>query len=167
MPKAILITNDDIKRFSPISGNLDDDKLSTYIELAQEIHVQSYLGTKLYDAIQVHALADTMPAPYTLLIDEYIKPMLMRWAIVEFMPFASYTIANGGVFKHKSENSESVSKEEVDAMELKSTQVAIHYTERLISFLCRHSNDYPEYNTNIDSDMKPNRNSSYGGLFLN
>mgnify|MGYP003653418434 CR=1 FL=1 len=59
--KAILITNDEIKRFSPIKGNLDDDKLSSYIEVAQDIHLQNYLGTKLYEAIQTYALTDTMP----------------------------------------------------------------------------------------------------------
>ena len=164
--KAILITNDDIKRFSPISGNLDDDKLSIYIEIAQEVHVQNYLGTKLYEAIQTYALTDTMPASYDLLIEKYVKPMLMRWALVEYMPFAAYTISNNGVFKHNSENSSDVTKEEIADLTLKYTQLAKHYTKRLIEFLCHKSVDYPEFNTNVGADMRPSRNESYGGLYL-
>ena len=164
--KAILITNDEIKRFSPIKGGLDDDKLSSYIEVAQEIHLQNYLGSKLYDAIQVHALADTMPEDYTLLIDKYCKPMLMRWALVEFMPFAAFTIANNGVFKHNSENSTSVTAEEIVALTNKYTRIATHYTQLLVDYLCDNSTLYPEYNDNIGSDMKPSRNTNYGGLYL-
>lgn len=164
--KAILITNDEIKRFSPITGNLDDDKLSVYIEMAQEIHVQNYLGSKLYEAIQVHALANTMPADYTLLIDNYIQPMLLRWALVEYLPYAPYTIANNGVFKKSTENSETVSQEEIDSLTQKYTHTATHYTKRLIDFLCSNSSDYPEFNTNVGADMRPSRNSTYGGLYL-
>jgi hypothetical protein len=164
--KAILITNEEIKRFSPIKGNLDDDKLSSYIEVAQDIHLQNYLGTKLYDAIQTYAINDTMPATYDLLIESYIKPMLMRWALVEYMPFAAYTISNNGVFKHNSENSEIVTVEEVDGLTLKYTNLAKHYTKRLIDFLCHNSTDYPEFNDNVGADMRPSRNGSYGGIYL-
>ena len=40
--------------------------------------------------------------------------MLIHFAMVDYLPFASYQVKNGGVFKHTSENSESVSKEELD-----------------------------------------------------
>jgi len=164
--KAILITNEEIKRFSPIKGNLDDDKLSSYIEVAQDIHLQNYLGSKLYDAIQAHAINDTMPANYDLLIESYIKPMLMRWALVEYMPFAAYTISNNGVFKHNSENADTVTAEEVDDLTHKYTNLAKHYTKRLIDFLCHNSVDYPEFNDNVGADLRPSRNATYGGIFL-
>lgn len=165
--KYLILDNEDIKRFSVLSGSLDDDRLTAYVEQAQDIHLQSYLGTKLYDAIQSYAIADTMPADYTLLIDTYIKPMLMRWVLVEFIPFAPYNVANKGVFKGTSENAEVVSKEEVDSMVDKYTQTAMHYTKRLINYLCDKSELYPEYNTNIGSDMTPQRTATgYGGLFL-
>jgi hypothetical protein len=166
--KYIILDNESIKRFSPISGSLDDDKLSTYVEVAQDIHLQSYLGTKLYNKIQEHALADTMPTAYTNLIDNYIKPMLMRWTLVEFIPFAPYNVSNKGVFKGTSENSEVVTQEEVEDMVNKYTTLALHYTKRLVDFLCDESQSFPEYNTNIGSDMRPDKGyPSYGGLWLN
>ena len=40
--------------------------------------------------------------------------MLIWWAQVSYLPYAAYQIKNGGVFKHTSENSEGVTKEEID-----------------------------------------------------
>lgn len=165
--KYIILDNESIKRFSPLSGNLDDDKLTTYVEIAQDIHLQSYLGTDLYESIQNHAINDTMPSEYTKLINDYVKPMLMRWTLVEFIPFAPYNVSNKGVFKGTSENSEVVSKEEVDEMVSKYEALALHYTKRLVDYLCDKSQLFPEYNTNIGSDMRPDRSlPSYGGLYL-
>jgi len=165
--KYLILDNESIKRFSPLSGSLDDDKLSTYVEVAQDIHLQSYLGTDLYEAIQAHAIADTMPAAYTLLIDNYIKPMLMRWTLVEFIPFAPYNVANKGVFKGTSENSEVVSKAEIESMVEKYEALALHYTKRLVDYLCHKSELFPEYNTNVGDDMRPDKGfPSYGGLYL-
>jgi len=165
--KYIILDNESIKRFSPLSGNLDDDKLTTYVETAQDIHLQSYLGTKLYDAIQAHAIADTMPAEYTTLINDYIKPMLMRWTLVEFIPFAPYNVSNKGVFKGTSENSEALDKSEVEGLVEKYESLALHYTKRLVDYLCDKSELFPEFSTNIGSDMRPDRSlPRYTGLYL-
>ena len=165
--KYIILDNESIKRFSPLSGNLDDDKLTTYVETAQDIHLQSYLGTKLYDAIQAHAIADTMPAAYTTLINDYIKPMLMRWTLVEFIPFAPYNVSNKGVFKGTSENSEALDKSEVEGLVEKYESLALHYTKRLVDYLCDKSELFPEFSTNIGSDMRPDRSlPRYTGLYL-
>tara|TARA_R110002049_G_scaffold112652_2_gene262281 strand:+ start:168 stop:671 length:504 start_codon:yes stop_codon:yes gene_type:complete len=165
--KYLILDNDAIKRYSPLSGNLDDDRLSSYVEVAQDIHLQDYLGTKLYDAIQAHALADTMPSDYTNLIDNYIKPMLMRWTLVEFIPFAPYNISNKGVFKGTSENAEIASREDLDRICDDYKVRALHYTKRLVDYLCDNSTKFPEYSTNIGSDMRPNKDTStYGGLYL-
>ncbi len=40
--------------------------------------------------------------------------MLIHWAMVEYLPFAAYTIANKGVYKHNSENATNVEKVEID-----------------------------------------------------
>ncbi len=40
--------------------------------------------------------------------------MLIHFAMVEYLPFAAYSISNGGVYKHNAENSQIANKEEVD-----------------------------------------------------
>ena len=50
--KALFITVKDLKAKSIISGNTDADKLIHFIEVAQDIHIQNYLGGALYDKMQ-------------------------------------------------------------------------------------------------------------------
>ena len=100
MAKALFITTKDIKRYSIMNGNVDNDKFIQYIEIAQEIHIQNYLGTKLYEKIEDLIIAGTLDAnpTYKTLLETYIKPMTIHWAQVEFLPYAAYTISNGGVY---------------------------------------------------------------------
>ena len=51
MATVLFINRTDLIRNSIIDGNVDTDKYIQFIKLAQEIHVQNYLGTKMYDAL--------------------------------------------------------------------------------------------------------------------
>ena len=110
MATAIFISNKDLVRNTIVDGNVDINKFIQFIRLAQDIHIQNYLGTDLYDKISSLILAGSLNITdnpdYVTLVDEYIKPMLIHFAMVDYIPFAAYQIANGGVFKHNSENSE-------------------------------------------------------------
>tara|TARA_R110000803_G_scaffold49920_2_gene103789 strand:- start:53 stop:562 length:510 start_codon:yes stop_codon:yes gene_type:complete len=168
--KAIFITSEDIKRYSILDGNVDNDKFNQFVEIAQDIHVQEYLGTDLYDKIQALILDGSIEnagnVKYKTLLEDYIKPMHIRWSSVEFMPYLAYTISNGGIYKHVSETSESVNVSEVNLLTERSRSTAEFYTRRLISFLCTNSTDYPEYQTNSNGDISPNKNSNYTGWVL-
>ena len=79
MAKVLFIKRDDIVRNSVLSGNVDSDKFLQFIEIAQEIHIQNYLGTKLYDKLRTDIIADSVPAAYATLLDDYVQPMLIHW----------------------------------------------------------------------------------------
>ena len=53
MAEVLLITTTDIKRNSIIDGNVDVDKFIQYLKIAQDIHIQQYLGTDLLQALQI------------------------------------------------------------------------------------------------------------------
>ena len=108
--EAILITRNDLVKLTVLGGNVDTDKFIQFIKIAQDIHVQGYLGTRLLTRIQDDIIAGTLTTPYAELLEKYIKPMLIHFAMVEYIPFAAYTIANKGVFKHNSETGDSVEK---------------------------------------------------------
>ena len=166
MATGLMITGSDIKKFTALNGNVDSDKYIQFLLIAQEIHAQNYLGTDLYDKIQADIVASTLASPYTTLVSDYIKQFLLHWAMVEYLPFAAYTIANKGVFKHSSENSESVEKNEVDYLVEKERDIAEHYTQRLIDYLCNNNTLFPEYTTNSEGDMKPDHNTNFSGWVL-
>jgi hypothetical protein len=86
--------------------------------------------------------------------------------MVDYLPFAAYQIKNGGVFKHISENSESVDKSEVDYLVNKEREFAEYYTRRMIDYVTFHISDYPEYNTNNNEDVYPDKDSLFNGWVL-
>jgi len=166
MAKVLFIKRDDIVRNSVLSGNVDSDKFLQFIEIAQEIHIQNYLGTKLYDKLRNDIIAGSVPAAYATLLDDYVQPMLIHWAMVEYLPFAAYTIANKGVYKHESENATTVDKNEVDFLVEKERHIAQHYTQRFVDYMSFNNNLFPEYNNNADDDIYPSNDSLFNGWVL-
>jgi hypothetical protein len=94
--EALLITRNDLVKLTALGGNVDTDKFIQFIKIAQDIHIQNYLGTRLLERIKDDIVDDTLADPYLSLLETYVKPMLIHWAMVEYLPFAAYTIANKG-----------------------------------------------------------------------
>ena len=166
MATALFITQEDLVKHTALNGNVDPDKFIQFIKIAQDIHIQNYLGTDLFNKINNDIVAGTLSGNYLSLLNNYIKPMLIHWAMSEYLPFAAYTIANKGVYKHGSENSESVAKNEVDYLVEKEQSIAKHYTERFIDYMSFNQSLFPEYNNNSNGDMYPDRSNNFGGWFL-
>ena len=166
MAEALLIGRADVVKFTAMNGNVDTDSFIQWIKTAQDIHIQNYLGTDLFVKIQADIIAGTLAGDYLSLVNVHIKPMLIHWAMVEYLPFAAYTIANKGVFKHSSENAENVSKEEVDYLVEKERDLAQYYTDRFISYMSFNNTLFPEYNTNSNDDISPSYDSNFSGWVL-
>ena len=166
MAKALLISRNDVVKFTSVNGNVDVDKFIQYVSIAQDIHIQGMLGTRLLEKIQAEIIAGTLADPYLSLLTTYIKPCLIHASMLEYLPFAAITIGNKGVYKHGAENSETVSKEEIDFLVEKQRQTFMHYKERCVSYICDNNTDFPEYNTNTGSDMSPNESTNFTGWIL-
>jgi hypothetical protein len=170
MATALLITREDIVKHTALNGNVDVDLYVQFIKIAQDTHIQNYLGTDLLEKIQSliedGTIGDTINLKYKTLLLDYIKPMLIHWSMVEYLPFAAYSIANKGVFKHSSENSINAEKYEIDFLIEKQRDIAQHYTQRFIDFICFKTAEYPEYNSNSNGDMYPDTDANFGGWVI-
>ena len=80
MSKALLINREDLVRFTPLSGNIDFDKVIQYVEIAQDIHVHELIGTNLYERLQSDIIGGTLSGDYASLVSTYIN-ILLRIAI--------------------------------------------------------------------------------------
>lgn len=156
----LFITREQLVKNTIIDGNVDTDKFLQFIKIAQEIHIQNYLGTQLYLKISNDVDNNTLTGDYLELVTDYIQPMLIHYAMVDYLPFAAYQIKNGGVFKHRSENSETPSKVELDFLVQKYRDFAEYYTRRFVDFMCFDNNKFPEYNDNQDSDIRPDKDTN-------
>tara|TARA_R110001592_G_C13021385_1_gene737588 strand:+ start:375 stop:878 length:504 start_codon:yes stop_codon:yes gene_type:complete len=167
MATALFIKRADLVKNTALSGNVDTDKFIQFIKLAQEIHIQNYLGTDLYDKISNHIIAGNLAGDYLSLVNEYIQPMLIHFAMAEYLPFAAYTISNGGVYKHSSENSTQPQKEEIDSLISKERDYAEYYTTRFIDYMSFNATGkFPEYYSNNNEDIYPDKDSLYQGWVL-
>ena len=166
MAEALLISRNDIVKFTALNGNIDTDSFIQWIKVAQDIHIQNYLGTNLLEKIKTDIINNTLANPYLSLLTTYVKPMLIHWAMVEYLPFSAYTIANKGVFKHTSENATSVEKNEVDFLVEKERMIAQNYTERFITYINFNNSLFPEYSTNSNANMFPSTQNNFTGWYI-
>jgi len=155
MAEALIISRKDIVRFTSMNGNVDTSKFIQHIKIAQDTHIQNYIGTDLLEKIQADIIAGTLAGNYLTLVTKYLKPMLIHFAMVEFLHYASFTISNKGVYKHSAENSVTASSEEINNLVASEQRIAEHYTQRFVDYICSNSNLFPEYNSNSSEDMYP------------
>jgi hypothetical protein len=170
MATVLFINRTDLIRNSILDGNVDTDKFIQFVKISQQINIQNYLGTELYNKFTTiigNGHIDTNQyVNYKMLLNEYIQPMLIWYAQVDYIPFAAYQIKNGGVYKHSSENAETVSKSEVDYLVEKARTYADWYSRRFIDYMAFNQELFPEYTSNINNDIYPSYDATFNGWVL-
>ena len=166
MATALFISRTDLVKNSILDGNIDTDKFIQFIKIAQQIDVRNYLGSELYNRISNDITNGTLTGDYLNLVNDYIQPLLIHFAMVQYLPFAAYQIKNGGIYKHQSENAESVSKDEVDYLVQKERDFAEYYTKRFIDYMAFNQTLFPEYTSNSNDDIYPDTNDLFNGWVL-
>jgi len=168
MATTLFINRTDLIRNSIMDGNVDTDKFIQFIKLAQEIDVQQIIGTNMYDGLTTAIPNIDQPANarWKTVLNDYVVPMLIWYAQASYYPFAAYQVRNGGVFKHRSENADTVSKTEVDFLVEKARTNADWYSRRFIDFMAFNQTTYPEYTNNVNNDLYPSNEATFNGWVL-
>lgn len=167
---ALFISRNDIIKNSPLQGSIDADALLPYVRTAQTKYMENLLGTVLFNKLQTDILNDTpFTGRYQELVEDYIKPTLIWYSVMEYLPFSTTKFKSEGAVKHKSEQSEAVSKNEIDSLATKCSDNAEWYATRMQDFLLAYENEIPEYlETTGDTTMiYPDQSNQYfGGINL-
>ena len=172
MAYALFITRNDIIKNSPLQGAIDADALLPFMSTAQVKYIKNLIGTVLYDYLQAQIIAGTVSSlsvAYQDLLDEHIKPTLIWYTCVEYIPFSSIQFKSNGAVKQVSEQGAAPSKLEVDYLKQQAQTNADYYALRLQNYLISYSNQIPQYlesvgnQTQIYPDMT---NQFFGGIQL-
>lgn len=166
MAKALFITRTDLIKNSIINGSIDTDKFIPFVKIAQDLHIANYLGTDLYNKLQSDIIANNLTGDYLTLVNSYVKDCLIHYALSDYIPFASYEIKNGGFVKNTPENSQPPTESEVNRLSEKHRSIAQFYTRRMIDYIVYNQNKFPEYNTNTNGDLNPDRDVNTVGWVL-
>ena len=92
--------------------------------------------------------------------------MLIWYAQSNFLPFAMSQISNGGVFKDRSEKSVKVTYDEMAMLINRVSETADFYTRRFLDYMSYNSTLYPEYTSNSNDDMYPDKDVNFHGWVL-
>ena len=160
----LLINPTDISKTTILGGNVDIDKYRYCVYNSQIIVLEPLLGTELYNKILTEAENNTLAGLYLDLYTKFIKPILKNESLAEYLEVASYSVTNGGIFKHAPESSNVVEKEEAQYLAQKYHNIAEMYIIRFNKWICK--NTITEYKTwqdevNAVKDLKVT-----GGWFL-
>ena len=142
----LFITRNDIIKRAYVGGNIDPEKIIPFVKTSQDKYILLSLGTVLYDKLQDDIVSGSLSGNYKVLVDEYIVDTLVHYSFVEALPFLSYNVANGAIYRNVSEQAQLPSKQDIDFLLQKELQTAQFYAERLVTYLIANNNIYPEYN---------------------
>lgn len=163
---VFLITDNDLKQYSPLSGNIDIDKYRYLILEVQEFVIEKILGTKLFEKIKTDFTAETLAGAYATIHTNYIKPILIHNVAAEYVEMNAVIVQNGGVFRRTPDDAQPATMSEVSQQAAKLRNKAQVHIERLQRYLSDQGSSIDEYTYNQDNDydIDPDKSvdTSYG-----
>ena len=172
MAYALFVSRNDIIKNSPLQGSIDADRLLPFVRTAQDKYMLNLLGTVLFYYLQGHIennTVGTLSVFYQDLINDHIKPTLIWYSCVEYIPFSGIQFKSEGAVKHQSEQSVAPGKNEIDYLLQKALNSADFYATRLQNYLVAYSNQIPQYLESVGNltQVYPDfTNQYFGGIQL-
>lgn len=153
--KVLFLTVEYIKAYSPINGSVDANLLypSTYV--AQDMHLAPWLGDALYLKLKNDLAGAGTSGNYTTLLDEYVRPALLWYVILEAFPALTFKIDNGSIVQRTSEDTSPAGADIMKEMRQNALQKAEYYGTRIGEYLCANSALFPEYSANVSPQRCP------------
>lgn len=169
---VLLISEDYIKSESNLDNNVSGKYLQSAIKLAQDIELQSLIGTKLLEALQKKcidwvdpsvegAVADSIDDPdnikYKELLDYYVTPFLLFQVLSEVIVPITYKLSNFGVMRTDDEKDIAADASQVNLLRKYYKDKADFFKARLQDWVITYYNDFPElYSYKPLKDLYPN-----------
>jgi len=167
-----LITEEEIKSLTDVGNNVDVEKFTHFIAIAQQKKIRNAIGTECFNDLLTQAKNNTLTAANNVLLngngEEYegIKPALAWWTLYYSFPSLHSSVLNTGVSTRTGDNFQSV---DVKILELRRTQAkdqAEYYLDQVICYIQENETDYPCYGDNDNNCDKPIGSGYQSGIIL-
>lgn len=155
-----LMNKEYLKEYSLLPINFNTDEIWNFIPLAEQLHIVPIIGQEMYNELldQVENNKVT-PENASLLLQIYPFEGL---AIMEVsMPYIAFHITEVGITKGSSENSDSVTTNDINYLTNYVRSQMVPYKERLIEFISQNSELYP----NIKIEKKCEKQTTNGRVY--
>ena len=151
-----LISCDYLKKVTQLNGAIDDDQIRPFITVAQDLHLETYLGTDLIEYLKTNRAS--LSGLYLTLFQKHVVKVLAWWTLVEVLPHLYVKVDNGSLVLRTSEDTNAITESDLTRTVEDARQTATAYTEKMIRWLCH--NHLPEYESNTNEDQRPVRSVS-------
>jgi hypothetical protein len=169
---VLLISETKLKSFTTINQNVDMALLVSCIWMAQELGLQTLIGTKGYDYYmnlvqQVQLSGATMSSADKIMLDDYIAPYLIHRAYYEAMPEIFARKMNKAITVGNTEQGTSIDIKGMSYLRDIEQGRYEFYSQRMQDRLRSFPNDYPWYYSWTDKDGMPTSKQTYfSGIHL-
>lgn len=169
---VLLISEVKLKNFTTIHQNLDMALLTNTIWMAQELGLQTIIGTKGYDyyqnlVIQVQVSGATMSQPDRIMLEDYFAPYLVHRAYYEAMPEIFARKMNKAIVVGQTEAGTSVDLKTMAYLRDIEQGRYEFYAQRMLDRIRSYSNDYPWFYSYSDKDgMQSSRQTYFSGIHI-
>ena len=167
---VLMVSEQRLKQWTSLDNNTRDEEITPSILDAQNVYIQQTLGTSLFNHIKDGVLNTTLNADEILLLNEYIAPALMQYALYLILPNIKYKIVEKGILNGTSEETSATTLDELKYLRASTLDLGQFYDARLREFLCdADPGTYPLYDNPTPKDgMNPDKRSPYNsGLVTN
>lgn len=155
-----LMNKEYLKEYSLLPINFNTDEIWNFIPLAEQLHIVPIIGQEMYNELldQVEN-NEVTPENASLLLQIYPFEGL---AIMEVsMPYIAFHVSEVGITKGSSENSDSVTTNDINYLTNYVRSQMVPYKERLIEFISQNSELYP----NIKIEKKCEKQTTNGRVY--
>lgn len=163
---ALILFNSEqyIKEYTPIGNLVQWSEIEPTAHLVQDSFIQDVLGTNFYNHLQLAYSAQTLTVNEIELMNR-IKPAMAYRVAEQSLTFINFQIKNKGVMTQNGDYSEPADLEQFKYVRNELKNRAEFYAKRLSNYLCENAQLFPQYVSDNNTDMKPNK-SGYdtGGL---
>ena len=165
------ITPEYIKKY--LSGyldqNIDDDALSSFILMSQNIRIQSVLGYDLYTKYinDINTTGSPQGTYYIYLMNNYIQMSTALWSVYEALPSLGFKVTNKAVSQKDSQYGKAAGRSDIEYIRQQLSNNAQFYDMRIREYITNNPQEFPEYYqiTGVNR-IKAKNNNYFGGLWL-
>jgi hypothetical protein len=169
---VLLISETKLKNYTTINQNVDMALLVSCIWIAQELGLQTLIGTKGYDyymnlVMSAQTSGTTISNPDRIMLDDYIGPYLIHRAYYESMPEIFARKMNKAITIGNTEQGSSIDIKGMSYLRDIEQGRYEFYAQRLLDRVQAYSSEYPWFYSWSDRDGMNSSNQTYfAGLHI-
>lgn len=158
---VLLTSPGEVKNLTMVNMNVSDEYVGYAIRDTQFIDLQSIIGTRLLNKIQLlvynelenleNKITDEANIAYNDLLEDFIKPFLVHKSAVNTLIPISYKTRNMGVIKTSDTNIQNAELGDIAYLVNYYNEQTSFYETRLSKFLCSNKEAFSELSEKVES----------------